>query len=333
MGTDESEGLDNKAIQSVSSIPPPLQPRSNETGRGITTPGVRHILKQMNLNISDIKGTGKNGRVKKEDVEKYSASLSGTSTTAEAALGENGEDELVALNPTENQMFKVMTRSLEIPHFLYTHSVNVTPLNNLRKRFNTSSGNLTPDKTPKLSPLPFIIKAISEVIKQFPKLNAHLDTTSSKPQLLLKASHNFGIAVDTPKGLVVPVLRDVQNRSILSISTEIARLSELAKSGKLSIEDFKGATLTISNIGSIGGGVVAPIIVSPMVAIIGIGRTKTVPVFEDDGKGGERLGKREETLLSWSADHRVLDGAAVARCAEAVGNALEDIDLIGVSLR
>jgi len=175
------------------------------------------------------------------------------------------------------------------------------------------------------------------VLTHFPKLNAHLDTTSSsKPHLVLKASHNIGIAIDTPQGLLVPVVKNVQQHSITSLAAEIKRLSALAQSGKLAPDDFKGATIAVSNVGSIGGGVVSPVIVAPMVAIVGVGRARVVPVWVDgDGeeRGGHWGGKKEEVLLSWSADHRVLDGATVARCAESVAAVLENVEFMGAVLR
>jgi 2-oxoisovalerate dehydrogenase E2 component (dihydrolipoyl transacylase) len=125
----------------------------------------------------------------------------------------------------------------------------------------------------------------------------------------------------------------VQNHSIVSLAAEIQRISRIAKDGRLGVEDFKNATFTISNIGSIGGGTVSPIILPPMVGIVGIGRVKEVPGFEKDEVGNEKIVKREEVVLSWSADHRVLDGATVAKCAEVVGTVLENFETLGVTLR
>lgn len=249
------------------------------------------------------------------------------------------------LSNTERQMFKVMTESLTIPHFLYSHSVNATRLFQVRSELASQSKILSsilvesdsgaPGAKARITALPFIMKAISHVLQVHPKLNAHLDTATNtnKPQLILKGAHNFGIAVDTPNGLLVPVVKNVERHSIVSLAAEIDRLSELAKAGKLSPEDFRGATFSVTNVGSIGGGVVSPVIVSPMVAIVGVGRAKKVPVFETNSDGEEVLTKRNELVLSWSADHRVLDGATVARCAEAVGSVIENIQSLGVILR
>ncbi|KAI7645383.1 Delta-1-pyrroline-5-carboxylate dehydrogenase, partial [Hortaea werneckii] len=144
-------------------------------------------------------------------------------------------------------------------------------------------------------------------------LNASLHTQDpKKPELTYRGSHNFGVAVDTPSGLLVPVVKNVQDLSIVEISQQLKQLSEKARSGKLAPGDFSGGSFTVSNIGNIGGGVVSPVISEPQVGILGVGRSKPVPAFDEN----EVLIRREELVLSWSADHRVVDGAECARCAE-----------------
>lgn len=294
----------------------------------LATPAVRHMVKAANLNIEDIEGTGKDGRVLKEDVQRHTqAAKTGAGTLAPpAAPTQQFEDRKQPLTPIQSAMFKKMAHSLTIPHFLYTDGVDFTSLNAIRKKFNA-----TKEKSQRLTTFPFIIKALSLALQQYPLMNAHLEVSSNsdKPQLTYKGSHNIGIAVDSPTGLLVPVIRNVQSLSIEQIAAEIARLSDLARTGKISAEDLKNATITISNIGSIGGGVVAPVIVAPQVAIVGIGRAKAVPAF---GKDGE-LVRKEECTFSWSADHRVIDGATAARCAEVVKGYLEDVESMLVRLR
>ena len=163
-----------------------------------------------------------------------------------------------------------------------------------------------------------------------PLLNASLDTKDpKKPELTYRGSHNFGIAVDAPSGLVVPVVKNVQDMSISEIATKMRQLSDAARNNKLSPGDFNGATFTVSNIGSVGGGVVAPVISEPQVAIVGVGRSRVVPAFGEN----DELIKREELVFSWSADHRVVDGAECARCAERVRSLLEDPASMLVELR
>ena len=311
----------------------------------LLTPAVRHLLKEAGIVPSQVRGTGKGGRITKDDVHEYLA----MKTKAESDQGgpleaPNGSpksterDQVVRMTPVEDQMFKVMTRSLAIPHFLYSHSVDVTSLNQTRTKFKQRAKQVSdnPDRKPisKLSALPIIMKAISRAFLLHPKLNSHLDTTSDpkKPHLIFKASHHFGIAVDTPHGLLVPVVRDVEKHSVLSLAGEIHRLSESAQAGRLTPAEFKDATFTISNIGSIGGDVVNPVIVPPMVGIVALGHACDIPVFETDETGIEKIVKRQRLTMSWSADHRVLDGATVAKAAETVNTLVGEVDTWGLDL-
>jgi 2-oxoisovalerate dehydrogenase E2 component (dihydrolipoyl transacylase) len=238
-----------------------------------------------------------------------------------------GEDKVVKLSGIQKKMYETMTHSLTIPHFLYSDAVDFTSLTQLRASINAAA---KAEGSPKLSALPFIIKAVSLALTQFPSLNAHLDASdSSSPKFVHKASHNIGFAVDTPQGLIVPVVQNVQSHSVTSLAAELARLGDLARNNKLSASDLKGATFTVSNIGAVGGLTVAPVIVSPQVAIVGIGKTKAVPAFAEDGS----LVRREETVFSWSADHRVIDGATAARCAATVKKYLESVEQMLVKLR
>ncbi|KAG8665125.1 uncharacterized protein FPOAC1_013103 [Fusarium poae] len=287
------------------------------------TPAVRAMLKQHNIKIEDVKGTGKDGRVTKEDMQRHLAQLESPTRTPTPPLRDLetsvAQDRTIPLKSIQAKMFESMTRSLTIPHFLYSHSVDMTLVNSLRKRINGDSGLAAAIQhpssvAPHLTTLPYIMKAVSHAFLHFPLMNSLLDTTSEpgQPKVIIKASHNFGIAVDTPRGLVVPVIRDVQRLSVSDLATQIERLSGLARDNRLSPGDLAGATYTFSNMGSIGGGVISPIIVPPMVGILGIGRMGHVPVFETDAKGVENVVKREQVTLSWAADHRALDGATVA---------------------
>jgi 2-oxoisovalerate dehydrogenase E2 component (dihydrolipoyl transacylase) len=222
-------------------------------------------------------------------------------------------------------MFQTMSESVNIPHFLYTQVINLTELTSLRKR--VADGATQYEKGSKLSALPFVVKALSETIKQFPIVNSSIDTKSGlkHPAIIQKAAHNIGIAMDTPKGLVVPVVRNVQEHTVFSLNKELQRLRDLAAVGKLSPSDMADATIVVSNIGSIGGHVVAPVILPPTVMILGMGRSREVPAFQKDEDGKDKIVKREEVVLSWSADHRVLDGATVAKAAQEVGSYIENM--------
>jgi 2-oxoisovalerate dehydrogenase E2 component (dihydrolipoyl transacylase) len=295
----------------------------------LATPAVRHLTKSHGIDIIDVSGTGKDGRVLKEDVQRHAsartASVPSTSPTS------TGEDRAISFTPVQKKMYETMTRSLSIPHFLFSDVVDFTSLSKVRRAINTQPSPSGPEERPlKLSALPFLVKAVSLSLNEHPSLNAHLDTKSdpSKPTFTHKASHNIGFAVDTPQGLLVPVIKNVQSHSITSLAAEIHRLSSLARTNKLASSDFSGATFTVSNIGSIGGLTVAPVIVSPQVAILGIGKARAVPAFAEDGS----VIKKEECVFSWSADHRVVDGATVARCADTVRAYLEGTERMLVKM-
>ncbi|KAL8634310.1 MAG: hypothetical protein Q9228_008096 [Teloschistes exilis] len=228
-------------------------------------------------------------------------------------------------------MLKTMTRSLSIPHFLYADELDITALSRLRTALNSKNNHKNQPNEPRLSYLPFIIKSLALALHRYPILNARIDTTStSQPRLIMRSQINIGVAMDTPQGLIVPNIKSVPSLSIFEIAAEIARLSALARVGKLAPENLTGGTFTVSNIGSIGGTYVAPIIASGgEVGILGLGRARTVPGFDDDGK----VVRKEVMHMGWSADHRVVDGATVARCAEEVRGWVERPEGMVVNLR
>lgn len=322
------EGREADAIAShVDTLSHSTRNGSAPEGRHATlaTPAVRRLTRELNIAIESITGTGKDGRVLKEDVLNHSSQTQSQPPTP-ASTTTTTTDTAVPLTPIQSAMFKSMSRSLSIPHFLYTSPVDFTPLTNLRAHLLTTGGGT------KISPLPFIIKALSEALKDHPILNARLDTTThpSKPLLHYRSQHNIGVAVDTPAGLVVPVIKAVQDRSVREISAEIARLARAGRDGALTTAELSQGTFTVSNVGSIGGGgVVSPVLVEGQSGILGVGRARTVPGFDGEGN----VVKREEGVLSWCADHRVVDGATVARAGEVVRGLLEGVGTWLVRLR
>ncbi|KAL1307015.1 hypothetical protein AAFC00_005643 [Neodothiora populina] len=357
-------------------------PAAGSSKQMLATPAVRSLLREHRLDLNDIQGSDKEGRVLKEDVHRHLAAA----TTADSDITGLTSPPLsvpssreIPLTPNQSAMFKTMTASLSIPHFLYTTPVNLTPLTKLRKKLNkrrvsSSSASLTKksqdsnegeeDDDSKLTPLPFILKAVSKAFTHHPLLNSSLQIpasdTNTKPTLVQHSAHNFGIAIDTPTGLVVPVINNLSALSVLEIAIAIKTLTKKARAGRLTASELQGATFTISNVGAVGGGgVVSPVVVAPQVGILGVGRGRIVPAFvvpgeEDDydegigewvsngvvGVEGNRrenkklrLVAREECIFSWSADHRVVDGAECARCAERVKDYLERVDEWAVDLR
>ncbi|KAH8179845.1 2-oxoacid dehydrogenases acyltransferase (catalytic domain) domain-containing protein [Sarocladium implicatum] len=313
----------------------------------LSTPAVRHLSKELNVDINDIYGSGKDGRVLKEDIYKFvQARDSGSSDTqapapapaASTAYSPPTDTSVQTETPqplsqTQQQMFKTMTRSLSIPHFLYADEVDFTQLVELRGRLNRvlSSSPAVEGQPGKLSYLPFVIKAVSMALYQYPILNARVDMDSQggKPRLIHRTQHNIGVAMDTPSGLLVPVIKNVGSLNILTIAAELTRLQTLAHQGKLSPADMSGGTITVSNIGNIGGTYLSPVIVDKEVSILGIGRMRTVPAFDEK----DNVVKKQVCNFSWSADHRVVDGATMARAADVVRKVVEEPDVMVMHLR
>ncbi|RPB14936.1 hypothetical protein P167DRAFT_552208 [Morchella conica CCBAS932] len=298
----------------------------------LATPAVRHSAKEHGVDITQVSGTGKDGRVLKEDVVAFKkrrdsgelpprpmADIPGTIPVA--------EEQKVALTPIQTMMFKTMTKSLSIPHFLYSDEIHLDPLVRARTAINTSLGK--DSVVHKISYMPFIIKAVSQALESYPIINSRLDTDDEKPQLVLRPQHNIGVAMDTPIGLIVPNIKNVRSLSILEIAAELRRLQAAGAEGKLSPADLQGGTITLSNIGNIGGTVVAPVIVPSEVAILGMGRAQTVPAFDHKGT----VVPKTIINFSWSADHRVVDGATMARMAALVKSFLEEPELMMARLK
>lgn len=323
----DSEPVAASDAAEVKATAPESEPEPQRPGKhaSLATPAVRGLLKEHDLAIEDITGTGKDGRVLKEDVFKHleggsQQSIASSTSISKPAIDAKQTETAQKLTPIQSAMFKSMTGSLSIPHFLFSDSVDLTTLSTMRSRLNSLRN---PDTTPKYSYMPFMIKAVSLALNQYPLLNARLDVTTDpkKPQLMLRSVHNIGVAMDTPNGLIVPVIKAVNARSITSIAEELQRLAQLGQAGKLNNNDLTGGTITVSNIGNIGGEVVAPVIVEGQLAIMGVGKIKTIPVFAGDGV---TVKPALQANISWSADHRVVDGATMARMATKVQKYLEE---------
>lgn len=288
----------------------------------LATPAVRHSAREFGVEISQISGTGKDGRVLKEDIVAFMKRRDSRTTPPLPATftfgGASISEEKRSLTVIESQMFKAMTKSLTIPHFLYSDEVHLDPLRRIRAIINKSlNKNLLMQK---VTYMPFIIKAVSQALETYPILNSRLDLGGETPQLVMRPQHNIGIAMDTPVGLLVPNIKNVRSLSILEIAAELGRLKAAGVEGKLSPADLQGGTITVSNIGNIGGTVVAPVIVASEVAILGMGRARTVPAFDTAGA----VIPKTVANLSWSADHRVVDGATLARMAAMVKSFVEE---------
>ncbi|WP_154650897.1 2-oxo acid dehydrogenase subunit E2 [Reinekea blandensis] len=279
---------------------------SDETHRKVlATPAVRRIARENDVNIAEVSGTGPSGRVLKEDMLNYldgEPSAANTSAKTQPVSGQAIEE--IPLKGIRAVMAEQMQKSVStIPHFTYAEEIDITACNALRRELNDS---LSPDDV-RLTLMAFFIKSLSVALTQFPIVNSHMNETGDT--ILQHRDHNIGMAVDSPMGLLVPNIKAVNRRSLSEVAAEVRRLTEAGRAGRLSPDDMKGGTITISNIGAIGGTVTTPIINKPEVAIVGIGRIQSLPRGLPDGS----IGLREVLNVSWSGDHRVLDGGTIAR--------------------
>lgn len=279
------------------------------SNKSLASPAVRRIAREKDLDLALVKGTGKNGRVYKEDIERY---LTNTQTdlakqnnqTCSLDVSHQGTDRVEPIRGIKAAMAKQMLESVTtIPHFTYCDEMDVTNLLALRDQINQRYGS---DEL-KITLMPFVMKSLSLAVNDYPVLNSQVNSDCS--ELTYKAAHNIGFAVDSKVGLLVPNVKNVQHKSILDIAIEINRLIKDARNGRVAPIDLKSGTLTISNIGAIGGTIATPIINKPEVAIVALGKIQSLPRFNTQGQ----VKARQIMQISWSGDHRVIDGGTIAR--------------------
>ncbi|KAK8960939.1 hypothetical protein KSP40_PGU008349 [Platanthera guangdongensis] len=313
-------------------------------GGVLATPSVRHLAKQHDININDISGSGKDGRVLKEDVLSYAVSkgvdkdlpilspalaektdLFHERETKCAASVQQGiiEDKILPLRGFQRSMVKSMTMAAKVPHFYFMEEINCNALVELKASFQKENT----DPNVKHTFLPFLIKSLSMALNKYPLMNSSFCEESH--EIVLKGCHNVGVAMATPYGLVVPNIKKAQSQSILEVTKELARLQQLAVGNKLSTEDITGGTITLSNIGSIGGKSGSPILNLPEAAIIAIGKIQKLPRFTDDGNVYPAC----VTNVTIGADHRIVDGATVARFCNEWKLLIEKPDLLLLHMR
>ncbi|WP_017187094.1 dihydrolipoamide acetyltransferase family protein [Alkalibacillus haloalkaliphilus] len=309
----------------------------DEGQRVIAMPSVRKYARENDVDIRQVSGSGKNGRILKEDVDTF---LSGDQKaeapseakdqtgeqTAEAASETKQEHVLEGQYPETREKIsgirkaiaKAMVNSKHTaPHVTLMDEVDVTELVNHRKKFK----EVAAEQDIKLTYLPYVVKALVSTLKKYPVLNTSFDDDTE--ELIQKHYYNIGIAADTDKGLLVPVVKDADRKSVFQISSEVNDLATKARDGKLSSEEMKGASSSITNIGSAGGKWFTPVINHPEVAILGIGRISEEPVVRD----GEVVAA-PVLAISLSFDHRIIDGATAQHAMNHVKRLLHDPQLI-----
>ena len=299
-------------IDSDNEVSPLSAERMPLNNNALATPAVRRIARENDLDLSLVPSSGKDGRVLKDDVLNYLNKDALSIKTAiqpiddrftAANIDSDQQDRIEPIKGVKAIMAAAMTESVAtIPHFTYADEINMSQLMALRTELKERYAK----EGIRLTMMPFFIKALSLSLKQFPILNSQVNEDCSELKYL--ASHNIGMAVDSPSGLLVPNIKDVQNMNIVEIAEQSHRLTEQARAGRISPNDLKGGTITVSNVGAIGGTIATPIISKPQVAIVALGRVQTLPRFDVEGN----VSTQKIMTISWSGDHRVIDGATMA---------------------
>ncbi len=290
------------------------------------SPSVRKFARELGVNLIDVEGTGKKFRILKDDIKAFvKAILSGSRKEGHglpkvAAYDYSKFGEIKTKQLTKIQQIsgpRLQTSWINLPHVTQHDLADITDIEAARIKLKSLKKN----KNIKISPLTYVIKACAEVIKDFERINSSLSEDAK--QIIIKKYINIGFAADTENGLVVPVIKDVKNKSLIEIASELMTLSKQAREGKLSLQNMEGATFTISSLGGIGGSAFTPIVNAPEVAILGLSRSSIQPIWD----GGE-FQPRLMLPLSFSYDHRVIDGAYAVRFTTALCNQLKDKTLL-----
>ncbi|MBB3229823.1 dihydrolipoyllysine-residue acetyltransferase [Halomonas stenophila] len=317
----------------------PSAPPASRGGRGAhgripASPAVRRLVREHDLRLEDIPGSGKDGRVLKGDVMAVVEGGGGRPAeapqpTPEAAPAsrrapEEGEIRVEPLRGVRAAMAKRMVASATtIPHFQYGEEIDATALLALRERLKPEAEA----RDARLTLMPFFMKAMALAIQDFPILNSRLNEAADEIHYL--PSCNIGMAVDGKAGLIVPNVKGVETLSVLDVAREIQRLTGEAREGRVAQADLQGGTISISNIGALGGTYAAPIINAPEVAIVAIGKTQWLPRFDAAGE----VTRRAIMTVTWAGDHRLIDGGTIARFCNAWKGYLEAPETMLLALR
>jgi len=288
------------------------------------SPGVRRLARELGIDLRLIKGTGAKGRTTKEDLHSYirikMQEGSGLSKPPKKPIdfsqwGDIEHQKLTKVNKITGRRLQEAWQ--DIPHVTQHNSADITDLNDYRKKLKSEAEK----EGIKITFLPFLMKASVLVLKEMIRFNSSLD--ENEENLIIKKYFHLGVAVDTPSGLMVPCVRDVDKKTIKELSEELADISQRARDKKLRPDELKGSTFTISSLGGIGGTAFSPIVNPPEVAILGVSKSEWKPVFD---KNKKEFVPRFIMPFSLSYDHRVIDGASGAAFVERLSQTLENID-------
>jgi len=299
---------------------PPQPQQAAPTTSVLATPATRRLARELGVDISLVKGSGAQGRITDDDVKRFaSGPPAGPSTVTVQAPrpptpGASPREELVPLRGVRKTISERMLKSLQTTaQVTHVDEADMTELVLLREAFKGSAEK----RGVHLTYIPFIIKALVPALKEFPYVNSSLDEQSGN--IVLKKYYNIGIATDTEQGLVVPVVRDVDRKDIFELAGEIETLADKARKAQLTLDEVRGGTFTITNVGAIGGLFATPIVNAPEVAILGLHKIAKRPVVREG-----KVEIRDTTYFSLSFDHRVVDGAYAARFTSRVIETVQD---------
>lgn len=322
--TQQVEVESHKGAQPPASLPPPVQKSGSVPPHA--SPGVRRFARELGADLTQVNGSGPKGRILKEDVKKWikqqlssersvSATGSGIPEIPAVDFSKFGETETVSLSRIKKLSGPHLQRAwLNIPHVTHHDEADITELEEFRQSIKEEAAR----DGVRITLLGFVMKILVGGLKSFPTFNASLHPNGEN--LILKKYFNIGIAVDTPNGLVVPVVKDVDRKSITELAAAMGELSQKAREGKLSPSEMQGGCISISSLGGIGGTAFTPIVNAPEVAILGLSRSRIKPIWD-----GEQFQPRLMQPLSLSYDHRVIDGAEAARFCAYLARSLSDV--------
>jgi pyruvate dehydrogenase E2 component (dihydrolipoamide acetyltransferase) len=330
------------AAPAIRTEPVALEPRDATVSLPHASPSIRKFARELGVDLHQVQGSGPKGRIQREDVQSFvkGVLLGDAARRHVAATAPKGgglpfnlpawpEVDFAKFGPVESKALSRIQKLsgpylhrnwVSIPHVTQCDDADITDLEAFRKSQTVE----TEKKGFKLTMLAFMIKACVTVLKQFPQFNASLEKGGEN--LIIKKYYHIGVAVDTPGGLVVPVVRDADRKGVFDIAHELSDISKLARDNKLKAGDMQGGTFSISSLGGIGGNYFTPIINAPELAILGVSRASLKPVYSGKNERGEDVFKARLMLpLSLSYDHRVIDGALAARFTTELTKVLADI--------
>jgi len=291
----------------------PVEGAAQPSHKVLASPAVRQRAHDLGIDLGQVKPAG-DGRVRHADLDAF---LSYNSAGGYAPSGRARADETIKVIGLRKRIAQNMAAAKRhIPHFSYVEECDVTELERLRVQLNDARG-----QKPKLTMLPLLIAVICKTVPDFPMINARYDDDANV--VTRHGSIHLGMATQTDNGLMVPVIREAQDKNLWQLATEISRLANAARDGSAKSEELSGSTLTITSLGPLGGVATTPVINRPEVAIIGPNRIVERPMFVPDGMGGERIEKRKLMNISISCDHRVVDGYDAAAFVQAVKQLIE----------